>query len=559
MPPRPVNLLVFRETRERVRGLHLKSALLRVLADFPARPSSERVMAALLRAGELECAAADVDDAAAQTFSQMTDRLAEALLQPESGIDCCALTRNLTEAPVPHEVWVSPPEGFAYYALHPLAYAEAFEQIPTNADGVLVVGIRSIGTTLSAVTAAAARKHGLRAQRITVRPGGHPYNRRTQFSLEQLDLIRRSSARGAAFLVVDEGPGLSGSSFLSVAEALKEAGAPRDKITLICGHQPDFDSLRADDGPRRARRFRWVAAASEPHRPTQANVFIGGGEWRRRLFVDQRAWPASWTTLERLKYLSSDQGAHARLFNFLGFGHYGQQVLQRQEKIAAAGFGPAPCRESEGFASYCWLRGRPMSAEDLSPNVLQSLAEYCAFRSKVLAADVADLSPLEQMTEHNLRELRIDQPVALKIEHPTICDGRMQPHEWLLTEDGRMLKTDSGSHGDDHFFPGPTDIAWDLAGVIVEWRMNPAQREFFLEAYRRASGDDAQFRVADFSIAYALFRLAYCRMAANALPGTDEEARLILAAAKYGQAMEELGPLTVPQLDDPGRNLLYFH
>src|SRR5262249_60519560 len=128
-----------------------------------------------------------------------------------------------------------------------------------------------------------------------------------------------------------------------------------------------------------------------------------------------------------------------------------------------------------------------MSAEDLSPNVLQSLAEYCAFRLKVLAADVADLSPLEHMTEHNLRELRIDQPVALKIEHPTICDGRMQPHEWLLTEDGRMLKTDSGSHGDDHFFPGPTDIAWDLAGVMVEGRMNPAPPDFLLDAYPPAN------------------------------------------------------------------------
>ena len=29
-------------------------------------------------------------------------------------------------------------------------------------------------------------------------------------------------------------------------------------------------------------------------------------------------------------------------------------------------------------------------------------------------------------------------------------------------------------HGDDHFFPGPTDIAWDLAGTIVEWELAPA-------------------------------------------------------------------------------------
>src|SRR5215472_3908728 len=150
-----VNLLVFRETRQRVRGLHLKPALLRVVADFPARPSPESLMAALLRAGELECALADAHDAAARAFSQITDRLAEALLQPESSIDYSALTRNLTEAVVPDEVWVSPPEGFAYYALHPLAFAEVLQKIPTLPGSVLVVGIRSIGTTLSAITTAA--------------------------------------------------------------------------------------------------------------------------------------------------------------------------------------------------------------------------------------------------------------------------------------------------------------------------------------------------------------------------------------------------------------------
>src|SRR5262249_16651037 len=249
--------------------------------------------------GELECALADAHDAAARACSQVTDRLAEALLQPESGIDYSALTRNLTEAVVPDEVWVSPPEGFAYYALHPLAFAEVLQKIPTLPGSFLVVGIRSIGTTLSAITTAAARRRGLRAQRITARPGGHPYNRRTQFSPEQVDLIRQSSARGAAFLVVDEGPGLSGSSFLSVAEALEVAGVPRENVTLICGHEPDFDCLRADDGPRRARRFHWVAAASEPRRPAGADLFIGGGAWRKHLLPDASSWPACWTSMER--------------------------------------------------------------------------------------------------------------------------------------------------------------------------------------------------------------------------------------------------------------------
>ena len=48
------------------------------------------------------------------------------------------------------------------------------------------------------------------------------------------------------------------------------------------------------------------------------------------------------------------------------------------------------------------------------------------------------------------------------------CGSRrhLAPHEWLRLDDGNVRKTDAIAHGDDHLFPGPTDIAWDLAGAI---------------------------------------------------------------------------------------------
>jgi thiamine kinase-like enzyme len=105
-----------------------------------------------------------------------------------------------------------------------------------------------------------------------------------------------------------------------------------------------------------------------------------------------------------------------------------------------------------------------------------------------------------------------------------------------------MLKADSGSHGDDHFFPGPTDAAWDLAGAIVEWRMNSAQSEYFLETYRRRSGDEAKLRINDFIIAYTVFRSAYCTMAANALEASFEAVRLQQAASEYLGRLSSLLP-----------------
>jgi hypothetical protein len=116
----------------------------------------------------------------------------------------------------------------------------------------------------------------------------------------------------------------------------------------------------------------------------------------------------------------------------------------------------------------------------------------------------------------------------------------MQPHEWLLSTEGKLLKTDSGSHGDDHFFPGPTDIAWDLAGAIVEWQMKEEQIAEFLDTYHRASGDDARVRIDDFIRAYAAFRSAYCLMAANAMSGSDEQTRLQRAANGYRAVLAKM-------------------
>jgi hypothetical protein len=540
----PVNLLVFRDDRRRVRGDGLKAALLRTRESC----GPEAKLRALLRAGELECGVADVAPELAQKWELVTDAAADALVAPELHELNAALTLA-GQALVPHHLDISKPEGFAYYALHPLAYADVLGRLGPLPATVGVIGIRSIGTTLSAVAAAALRRRGAQASRITVRPQGHPYNRKTAFTPPQSAWLRELLQRNAGFVIVDEGPGLSGSSFLSVAEALIEAGAPAEKITLICGHEPDFAALCSDDAQRRASRFRWVAVDNRPRVPWDAErgVSLGGGEWRRWLLRAEEDWPASWTSMERLKYLSSDDSNDGRLFKFLGFGHYGDGVLGREREAAAAGFAPACSPAASGFVCYPWLRGRPMRAADLSEPVLERMAAYCAFRAQAFAVDAHDVATLQQMAEHNLDQFGLDLPATLQLERPVITDGRMQPHEWLLSEDGRMLKTDCGSHGDDHFFPGPTDIAWDLAGAIVEWRMDVAQKEFFLQCYKQAGGDDAAARIRSFAVAYAAFRSGYCLMAANAMEGSHEQQRLLRAASEY------LGFLSSPVGEAHGR------
>jgi hypothetical protein len=536
-----LNLLVFRADQRRLSGPELKLQLLTALEPLRVHPSGDLALAALLRAGELECGIADAvasQDAEALPFAKLTDCVAQVLLSGAMPPEFQTTKEDVCRAPVPELLTLSTPEGFAYYALHPFSYARVLDIVGPLPQDVVVIGIRTIGTTLSAVAAAAARLRGLNVRRITVRPNGHPYDRQTEFSSQQVATIHDAISHNAAFLIVDEGPGLSGSSFLSVAEALERAGAPREKIILLCGHQPNVEALCCTNAAQRWRRFRSVSAAGEPARPQAAEMFVGGGEWRNLLYTNSSQWPASWTTMERLKYVSS--GDPQRLFKFTGLGHYGTQVIERERAVAAAGFGPAPRRESGGFVSYPWINGRAGSSRDLSRGVLDRLAEYCAFRANALAVRQADIALLQEMAEHNLAELGSNLTIALKLERPVVADGRMQPHEWLFTDGGEMLKTDSGSHGDDHFFPGPTDIAWDLAGVIVEWRMTPGQASEFLDRYRSLSGDSAGRRIEDFIAAYAVFRWAHCKMAANAMQGKPEQARLDAAAENYAAMLPAL-------------------
>jgi hypothetical protein len=111
----------------------------------------------------------------------------------------------------------------------------------------------------------------------------------------------------------------------------------------------------------------------------------------------------------------------------------------------------------------------------------------------------------------------------LKVERVTVCDARMMPQEWLCTSTGKLQKLDGASHGDNHFFPGPCDIAWDVAGAIVEWEMLGQARERFLSEYEARSGDPVRERLYPYMLAYVIFRLGWCKMAALAMHGEYDE------------------------------------
>ena len=230
-------MLVYREAAECVPAHELLSTAINDARSVIASPrDQDAAITALISAGALECAALDVGSPSAGTAS-LTDSAAAALAGAEATASLGDAITAADRTSLPCRLRIRPFEGFAYYALHPYQYIEMARRFVRRRNSslpVAVVGIRSIGVPLSALVAAAVRGAGGQAERITVRPDGHPSNRELRFTSEQSAWVRRQAVLGADFLVADEGPGRSGSSFLATAEALEREGVSHTRISLLC-------------------------------------------------------------------------------------------------------------------------------------------------------------------------------------------------------------------------------------------------------------------------------------------------------------------------------------
>jgi hypothetical protein len=116
---------------------------------------------------------------------------------------------------------------------------------------------------------------------------------------------------------------------------------------------------------------------------------------------------------------------------------------------------------------------------------------------------------------------------------PILADGRMLPYEWIRDTGDSWVKVDGFTHGDDHFFPGPTDIAWDLAGAIIEWNMDESAAQFLMHSFMHQTGLDVSGKISEFKLAYTVFRLAYCKMALPTVFGSPEWNRMERAYQHY--------------------------
>jgi hypothetical protein len=458
--------------------------------------------------------------------------------------------------PLPAAVTVKVPEGYAFYALYPEQYALAARQLAARHAGpVVVVGLRSIGTSLAAVVAAALHSP---IPPVTLRPVGHPFQRTLQVGPRLASLLLAQPA-GTHFAIVDEGPGLSGSSFGAVADWLEDRGVAPDRIHFFPGHGGD---LGPQASPRHRERWRRADRLVVPFEtllqsqgcapfaggPAQD---ISGGRWRALHFPSPDGWPPTWAAQERRKYLYRADG-RTWLAKFAGLGRHGGAKLERARRLAAAGLVPPPRGLRDGFLVEEWLDGaRPLPLAADVPRVarIEAAAEYLGLLAREFPARSAGASPEEllRMARVNSEELfgpelpsaldrwggRLGEVAAAL--RPVETDNRMHAWEWLALPGGRLVKCDALDHHAGHDLIGAQDLAWDVVGAAVEWGLDAAEQAALQDRLARLSRYRPRPLLTEFYRGcYLAFQAGYYTMAAQS---QAEALRCRAAAGRYAEAL----------------------
>lgn len=455
---------------------------------------------------------------------------------------------TLAAAAPPDPVRCKTTEGFAYYAVYPEAFIAAAAEL--RGSPLLVIGLRSIGTTLAAAVAAASGAGKI----VTLRPHGPPFQRRVAISDR---ITRLLLAHQGLFAVVDEGPGLSGSSFGAVGDLLAGLGIPLERIVFLPSH-PGEPGRAAQPRHRDlwSRVRRSVQVLDDLAVPTTLAAWFedltGGAEavedlshgcWRETPYRR----PPVWASTERRKFrLTSASGVYVA--RFAGLGGVGVVKRDRAEALYAAGFCAEPLALRHGFLLERWIEGRPsfMPERDRAA-ALRRLADYLSYRRSRLPAEAAgtDGDELREMARVNATQLG-GRPFADRVMRrlasmdrledrltPTQIDGRLHRWEWVQAPDGRLYKTDAIDHCCAHDLVGCQDIGWDLAGAGVECHLDAAEMR---ELERHVLGRPDRTRSDVFCGLYCTFQAGLWLTAAQGAAGIDRT-RAGRQAALYASAL----------------------
>lgn len=530
----------------------------------------------LLEAGELEQGAADAlaprcdDWGVPQQLLRDLLRAAGAAYVaglegrcPASALLCAAgilpnLRRLSASDALPARLRVKPPEGYVHYALDPAGYAAAATAYRTEVGAVraaraLVLGIRTVGTSLSAVVAAVVGSE----RTATLRPRGETGARRVIAGPAFEARLLAWLAGGADVLVVDEGPGATGETLAAVAAWLRGLGVADHDIVLVASRAWGMPLAPEDRRSWFERARKHVPPLGDP-RPGRLASMLGlsklqdlsGGRWRE--VVPGTADEPACVAHERSKYRAWDNRGRAYLIRYVGMGRWGAPVIQRAEALAEAGAGPAVLACAHGFVVCDWAEGQPPSGNPgRDRRFVAALASYVRTRAgRFPTGRAVEIAPLVELLVQNASEALGANAAGLaatarRLERlpraeAVVADARIQRREWLCTQDS-YRKVDALDHGDGLRFPGPTHAAWDVAGAAIEFDLDDEVTADLARQQAAASGGAAASFIeaaTTLRAPYAACALGDALLSAREAPAEEDQRRFEAQAERYGRALD---------------------
>lgn len=570
-------MIVYRKTEEESVTSDLIREVIRIAEAAASASTHETATELLIETGRLEAGVVDALFPDADGVNEVSAAARKATIMAAHAFvaswdgrtkDMLAWSEMLSTAlmrlktmPLPWKIKTRVPEGFAHYGLYPEIYIKAARDFfhAEKPEEAVCVGLRSIGTSLSAIVAAVLEESGCQVRSFTMRPKGHPFRRKARLT-PMLEAIIETM--GGSFLVVDEGPGLSGTSFASAIKKISSLGISADRIVLFPSWDPDgssFISAEAREMWKKHRRYAasfeelWLKGGRlEKEAGAEAGLTdISAGIWRSMFYEREADYPATHPRHEKRKYLVGlPHQKGSVLLKFAGHGRYGRKKLERASMLADAGFGLPVSGICNGFLKSEFVSGRPVDPGELNQILLDDMSAYLAFREKSFrSSSRVGFNEFTEMVSRNIT-LGLGQEWARKASSieklrdvydagvPVEIDGRMMPIEWLLTPKG-YKKADSLDHSADQFFPSSQDIAWDLASAIIEFDMSPMEQHYFISRYAVIARDElSQDRLKLYMVAYLAFKLGYSSFAAEELANEPDGVRFGLLKTRYASRLQ---------------------
>ncbi len=403
------------------------------------------------------------------------------------------------------------PGGLRRAVVHLPACFQAFDQRPEDLERLaerfalsradrerplLVVGLRTSGSYMAPLIAAALRARGFAGTRsITIRPG------RRLLAYER-KLVRSLLRAGGQLLLTDDPPVTASSLARAAAELvggfrLERAGVKRDTVVLLLALEDDAAALPAAVAPYEAVLLgprEWsVDARLRPERVRSALARLLEGDLElgslERLPLPSRGdgRRSHRRALFRVHGADPATGAPRRLDVLAvgtGLGYFGTHQLAIARALGA--FAPRLLGFDDGVLYREWLPAQRQLTAD-SDELPVAVASYVAARRKALRVD-RDMStamrgdrPVWEVAALILargftpvapvmRILLVNRLVTrlLSVAQPSVLDGSMTPEHWFAGErDGRVVKVNLGERSFWRLGLGCFDASFDLAGVAT--------------------------------------------------------------------------------------------